>query len=101
MNIKPKKSLGQNFLINTGVIQKILNAAEIKSADFIVEIGPGGGILTKELGRRANRVVAIEKDSRLIDLLQEKFAKRNLEVIEGDALDYEPTFKNYKVVGNS
>lgn len=86
MEIKLKKSLGQNFLINTGVLGKIVSAAELASNDTVLEIGPGTGNLTKLLSEKAGRVVAIEKDRRLIGELQEKFKNTNVEIVEGDAL---------------
>ena len=64
MKINPKKSLGQNFLINPHIIDKIIAAAEISKDDLIIEIGPGTGNLTKKLAEKAGRVVAIEKDHR-------------------------------------
>lgn len=104
MRINPKKSLGQNFLVNKGVVQKILNAAEITNSDFVVEVGPGKGVLTKELGRKANRVVAIEKDHRLINFLKSTFQKSgNIEIIEADILKFNPysiLHIPYKIVAN-
>lgn len=95
-----KKSLGQHFLHNAHYLRAVADAADIAKGDVVLEIGPGDGALTKELLARGARVVAIEKDSRLISLLQEKFAQEKFEVVEGDALEFEPTFKKYKVVGN-
>ena len=107
----PKKYLGQNFLINPGILNKIVQAAEVGSEDIIVEIGPGTGNLTEKLSEKAGRVIAIEKDRRLIDELREKFKNTNVEIIEGDVLklDIGKLFVNcklkienfdYKVVGN-
>ncbi len=113
MEIKPKKSLGQNFLINAGILEKIVSAAELSSDDTVLEIGPGTGNLTKLLSEKAGRVIAIEKDRRLIDELREKFKNMNFEIIEGDILKIDigtlisnPLSKasgnwgGYKVVGN-
>ena len=89
--LKAKKSLGQNFLVNAGVIQKILNAAEITNSDLIVEIGPGKGVLTEELRKKANRVIALEKDHRLISILKNTFhGSGNVEIIESDVLKFNP-----------
>lgn len=102
--IKPKKSLGQNFLVNKGVVQKILNAAEITNSDLVVEIGPGKGVLTKELAKKANRIVAIEKDHRLVNPLRNTFQESdNIEIIEADALKFNPYsifHSPYKIVAN-
>ena len=89
--LKAKKSLGQNFLVNAGVIQKILNAAKITNSDLIVEIGPGKGFLTEELRKKANRVIALEKDHRLISVLKNTFqGSGNIEIIESDVLKFNP-----------
>jgi phospholipid N-methyltransferase len=63
--LKPKRSLGQNFLINQGIVEKIIAAAELKNSDNILEVGPGKGVLTFELAKRVKRLVAVEKDDEL------------------------------------
>lgn len=78
----------------------VADAASIEKGETVLEIGPGEGALTEVLLERGAKVIALEKDSRLIGLLKEKFADKKFEVIEGDALEYEPKFKKYKVVGN-
>ncbi len=106
MKIAPKKSLGQNFLVNRGILEKIVRAARITSNDRVIEVGPGTGALTGELAQRAGNVIAVEKDRRLISELQERFGDRaNVKIVEGDILDFNPidyklTAKNYKLVGN-
>lgn len=83
----PRKTLGQNFLIDRNVQALILSAAALEKHDVVVEIGPGLGALTDGLVRRAGHVLAIEKDVRLAAFLQRQFAGiRGLTVIEGDAL---------------
>ena len=110
-DIKPKKSLGQNFLINQGILDKIVGAAEVGPEDTVVEVGPGTGNLTRKLSEKAKRVVAVEKDHRLIEELKEKFKNSNVEIVETDVLklDIEELFRNlkleirnsnYKVIGN-
>ncbi len=71
----PKKSLGQNFLTNTGIISSIVDAGLVSSTDTILEIGPGRGVLTEELLKRGAYVVAIEKDRELIPILRDRFKK--------------------------
>jgi 16S rRNA (adenine1518-N6/adenine1519-N6)-dimethyltransferase len=95
-----KKSLGQHFLHNPHYLGLVADAARIQKGECVLEIGPGDGALTKVLLERGARVVALEKDARLVPLLKEKFPGKEFEAIEGDALEYEPLFKNYKVVGN-
>ena len=62
-----KKSLGQNFLANKGVVQKIISAAGLKGDELVVEVGPGFGILTEALLLKVKKVIAIEKDKQLFD----------------------------------
>lgn len=89
--IRAKKSLGQNFLNSKAVARDIVRAAELVSADTVLEIGPGKGFLTVELLASGARVVAIEKDDRMIPLLSEKFANeikaKKLTLIHGDIME--------------
>lgn len=105
--LSPKKSLGQNFLINTGILEKIVATAELNPDDAVLEIGPGTGNLTQLLAKKAKQVIAVEKDHRLIEGLKIKFPA--IEITEGDILklDIKELFKNsklkienYKVIGN-
>ena len=98
-----KKSLGQHFLHNPYYLGFIANSADIKKDDTVLEIGPGEGTLTEVLLTHGANVIAIEKDRRLIPLLQKRFAGQAVEIIEADALDFEIAklkIKNFKVVGN-
>jgi 16S rRNA (adenine1518-N6/adenine1519-N6)-dimethyltransferase len=105
-----KKSLGQHFLHNPHYLGMLADAADIQKGDAVVEIGPGEGALTKVLLERGAHVVAVEKDTRLIPLLSEKFAQeiknKQLIVVEEDALEFDVpkhlTNKKsaYTVVGN-
>lgn len=105
LSITPKKSLGQNFLANPRILDKIVAAAEISKDDIVLEVGPGTGNLTKKLATKAKRVIAIEKDRRLIEQLKEKFKNSNVEIIEGDILKIKTNnlqliTNNYKIVAN-
>ena len=83
--IKAKKSLGQNFLIDQDIIKKIINVVDIKNKN-VLEIGPGTGNLTLEiLRKKPKKVILIEKDANLSNLLQKKF-KENVEIINKDIL---------------
>lgn len=85
--IQPKKSLGQNFLHDPGVLDKIAAAAELTPADTALEIGPGTGALTERLAAAARRVVAVETDTRLQPLLAERLAGcGNVELVYADIL---------------
>ena len=83
--IKPKKSLGQNFLINQDVIKRIVNIVDISNKD-ILEVGPGTGNLTSEILRKnPNKFFVVEKDNRLANILQKKF-NSNIQIINKDIL---------------
>ena len=84
---KFSKSLGQNFLIDDNVIDRILAGARLSEGDKIIEVGPGIGTLTREMGKVADKVVAIEIDKTLIPILQETLSDlENVEVINQDIL---------------
>lgn len=86
-NFKHKKSLGQNFLTNSSVIDHIVDASNISEDDVVIEIGPGQGILTEALAQKAQRVIAIELDDRLIPLLKKRFLHNDyVTIIHGDVL---------------
>jgi len=81
------KSLGQNFLIDENILQKIINGAQIAPEDIVLEIGPGVGTLTTALARQAEKVVAVEIDRSLKPILEETLEGfNNVEVIYGDIL---------------
>ncbi len=102
--MKKKKSLGQHFLHNPYYLGLVADAADIQKEEAVLEVGPGNGALTAVLLERGAKVIAIEKDSRLIPILKEKFSGKDFEVVEGDALDFEISkYRNidrYAVVGN-
>jgi len=82
-----KKGLGQNFLIDDSVLDDVVDGAEVNEEDFIIEIGPGFGTLTRALLRRAKRVCAIELDEKLLPILQDELKEfDNFELIHNDAL---------------
>ena len=104
---RPAKSLGQHFLINGRIADRIVDCADIKHEDTVLEIGPGKGVLTGRLLERAQKVTVVEIDRNLINLLNERFGKsKGLTIIEADILkiDLRKIFKNVsgriKVVSN-
>ena len=108
-NFQFKKQFGQNFLIDSSVLEHILSFSEINKDDLIIEIVPGIGTLTEALCERAGFVVAIEIDDKLIPILEENLSARdNFKLIHGDALkvDYlslleeHKEFSSVKVVAN-
>lgn len=101
---KPSKIMGQNFLIDANALAKVVEAAQLDQNDTILEIGPGMGVLTRELAKTAKKVIAVEKDRNMLNILQETVGNnKNIEVIQGDALKLSITnfqLSNYKVVAN-
>lgn len=103
---KPIKRLGQNFLISKNALGKIIQAADVKKTDAILEIGAGIGILTQELAAKAKKVIAVEKDEKLIAVLKETLQGfDNIEIVHGDALkiDFSTLYfplSTFKVVSN-
>ncbi len=104
--MRPKKSLGQNFLTSEAIAEEIVSAGGVSREDAVLEVGPGEGILTEILLEKAGRVVAVETDGRLVEFLRKKFADRkNLEIVYGDILKFNPTnyklrTKDYKIIAN-
>lgn len=109
-NITANKKLGQNFLINDDVIEKIISSANIEQNDIIIEIGPGLGTLTKRLLEKAGKVIAIEIDSKMINILNDRFKQcDNFVLINQDVLktdlnklisQYKNSFEKVKIVAN-
>lgn len=113
LNFKAKKRLGQHFLTNEDVVECILATAELSKDDTVIEVGPGLGILTRKIAKIVSNVIAVELDSKLVNLLSEcTTAFPNLRVIHGDILKISPqqllsyrlkpteSHDNYKVVAN-
>jgi 16S rRNA (adenine1518-N6/adenine1519-N6)-dimethyltransferase len=113
-DIRAKKGLGQNFLIDDEVLEAILAAAGLSSTDTVIEVGPGLGLMTGELARRAGWVIAIELDNRLADILKKTLVDfDNIVILNEDVLgtdpaallqgqppSFPPTLRPYKVVAN-
>jgi len=101
-NLRPNKTMGQNFLINENTLKKIIKAADLSKDDIVLEVGPGLGILTKELAKKARKVITIEKDKEIVEVLKKELEDyKNVEIICGDILEINLEFlKNYKVVAN-
>jgi 16S rRNA (adenine1518-N6/adenine1519-N6)-dimethyltransferase len=105
---RPSKGLGQNFLIDKNILDKIVDSAGIKPTDIILEVGPGLGVLTQELAKRAKRVIAVEKDETMIEILTYVLNDsnvKNVQIVNEDILQLEQIkqFKqlnHYKVVAN-
>jgi 16S rRNA (adenine1518-N6/adenine1519-N6)-dimethyltransferase len=104
-NVTPKKSLGQNFLFEPALLERIVKAGDVGPEDTVLEIGPGAGSLTRALAGAAARVVAVELDNRLLPVLEHTVGDlANVEVVHGDilAINLQPLLgdSRYKVVAN-
>lgn len=103
-DIYPARQKGQNFLINPEVIKKIVATANLSLDDIVLEVGPGLGILTEELVKRAGRVISVELDKKLFNFLKAKFSGvKNLELINDDILKAQGSelrAQSYKIVAN-
>ena len=103
MKIVPKKSLGQNFLVEDSIVNLIVETAKIDNEDFVIEVGPGRGILTEQiLNKKPKIFTVIEKDERLIEILNKKYENR-INIINEDMMkvSYEKLLrKNTIIFGN-
>ena len=107
-NTQPSKIMGQNFLKDKTTLKKIIEAARLTKEDVILEVGPGIGVLTKELAKKVQRVIAIEKDEKMVEILKETIKDfSNVDVKSGDILkiNVQSNFdiqllKKYKIVAN-
>jgi len=101
---KPKKHLGQNFLVDQKVVRDLVETAEIGPEDVALEPGAGSGMVTKELAKRAGKVIAVEIDKELIPVLKKNLQGFvNVEIINADILKFSILnfqFPNLKVVGS-
>jgi len=104
IHLSPAKTLGQNFLHDQNLARWIVDQAQITPEDYVVEIGPGLGALTELILDKGARVLAIEKDARLADFLRTRFGHERLEVLNIDALKFDPRFlfahRRVKLLGN-
>tara|TARA_Y100000996_G_scaffold354419_1_gene294591 strand:+ start:543 stop:1334 length:792 start_codon:yes stop_codon:yes gene_type:complete len=103
MNILPKKSLGQNFLVDEKILNFIVNLGEISTKDIVLEVGPGTGNLTEKiLKKKPKKIIVVEKDKNLTINLEKKFNK-NIEIINEDILCFDQSFlykKKIIIFGN-
>ena len=103
MSLKPKKSLGQNFLLDKNIINKIINAARISSDDVVLEIGPGTGNLTKFIiSNKPKKIYVIEKDEKLASELEKRYLDK-INIIKNDILKISYEFysgKKFLILGN-
>ncbi|MFA4974436.1 MAG: 16S rRNA (adenine(1518)-N(6)/adenine(1519)-N(6))-dimethyltransferase RsmA [bacterium] len=105
-SIRPKKRLGQHFLVAGPTIDKVVRCLDLSSDDTVLEIGPGLGVMTRRIAGRARRVIAVERDERMVAICREELADlANVEVVEADILEFDPALyatadQRIKVAGN-
>ena len=110
---KPKKRLGQHFLIDEAVLERILSAAKLSPGDIVIEVGPGLGILTEGLARRGAKIIGVELDAKLVALLKKRLAAlSDVKIVHADILKVTPRqllqdnlpttelVRGYKVIAN-
>jgi len=98
-NLKPLKKLGQNFLITSSVVDKIIESGGLTPNDVVLEVGPGLGGVTIEIAKKVKQVIAIEKDRGLSNVLRELLKQRginNVEVINKDVLNFQFSISNFQ-----
>ncbi len=89
-NLHLTRSLGQNFLVDENILNKIGDLAELRSSDIVLEIGPGIGTVTQLLANNARAVIAVEYDERFLPILDETLSSlQNITIIHSDALDFD------------
>lgn len=105
--IKPRKRLGQSFLMEQNVIRKVAALANVTKNDIVVEIGAGIGVLTEDLAQNAAKLIAVEMDYKLVEVLKDKLLKyNNLQIYSGDILKFDfgaiarDGQQKIKVIGN-
>ena len=85
--LRPKKSLGQNFLLDANILRQIVRAADVTPDDLVIEVGPGAGTLTEQLTLTARHVIAVELDQNLVAILRQTFVDRpNVTIVHADVL---------------
>ncbi|MEE9224885.1 MAG: 16S rRNA (adenine(1518)-N(6)/adenine(1519)-N(6))-dimethyltransferase RsmA [Bacteroidota bacterium] len=104
--LKPKKRLGQHYLIDGNIARKIVRALDVHSEDVILEIGPGQGALTRFLRDRAKQLILVEVDARVVPLLRSEYQEETTRVVQQDFLEFDlrkaaqECGQKFRVVGN-
>jgi 16S rRNA (adenine1518-N6/adenine1519-N6)-dimethyltransferase len=98
--VRPSKGLGQSFLIDRGVLERIVEASHLTPDDIVLEVGPGTGLLTHRLAQVARAVVAVELDRKMFPILEETLRDcRNVHLVQGDILAVDPVAEITKALG--
>ena len=94
----PKKSLGQNFLIDNRIRDKIIDSCQLKPTDIVLEIGPGKGVLSKPIFPLVNHLILVEKDHQLHHNLTEEFSGQTIDIIQSDILKFSIPDYSQKII---
>jgi 16S rRNA (adenine1518-N6/adenine1519-N6)-dimethyltransferase len=89
--VRPRKSLGQHFLIDDNIARNIVRDVDPSPEDIVVEIGPGQGALTRFLAPKVRKLIAVEIDDRVVDRLRTQFSQPHVEIVHSDFLDFDLT----------
>lgn len=101
--LKPLKRMGQNFLVSSNVVDKVVATADLKPSDTVLEIGPGLGALTIKIAEKAKQVIAVEKDRGLSGILRDVLKDNgvgNVEVVNEDILNFQFSSTNFQTISN-
>jgi len=100
--LRPKKQLGQNFLVDQNIVRNIIAACHLQKEDVVLEIGPGLGAMTPHIAQHIQKIIAIETDSRYYTELKNRLTQNNVELINADFLEFDITSlpRNLKVIAN-
>ncbi|MFH1837776.1 MAG: 16S rRNA (adenine(1518)-N(6)/adenine(1519)-N(6))-dimethyltransferase RsmA [Candidatus Omnitrophota bacterium] len=88
-DFRPNKRLGQNFLIDKNIRNKILSELHLNGDEFLLEVGPGFGVMTFELAKRCREIVAVEKDALICRIMRPFFEEENIKLVTGDILEFD------------
>lgn len=100
LKIRPKKHLGQHFLTDHNIAEKIVKSLSFQDYSFVVEIGPGMGALTRYLLKHTSNLFLVELDRESVDYLQQEFPSLQEYIIQADFLKWKPLFSSFALIGN-
>lgn len=100
MSVRPKKHLGQHFLTDHNIAKKIVKSLSFQSYSYVVEVGPGMGVLTQYLFRHTSDLFLVELDKEAVSYLQKEFPFMSGRIVQADFLKWKPSFSPFAVIGN-
>ncbi|WP_103327688.1 16S rRNA (adenine(1518)-N(6)/adenine(1519)-N(6))-dimethyltransferase RsmA [Bacteroidetes bacterium endosymbiont of Geopemphigus sp.] len=100
LKIRPKKHLGQHFLTDHNIAEKIFKSLSFRNYSFVVEVGPGTGVLTRYLLKNTSNFFLVELDRESVNYLREEFPSLKEYIVQADFLKWEPLFSSFALIGN-